>query len=58
MVKVQQGTYDENLVLSSDKRIDLDAGWDETFTTRTATSSIKSLQISDGTVAGRNLVVQ
>ena len=57
-IKVQQGTYNENLVLSSDKRIDLDAGWDETFTTRTSTSSIKSMQISDGTVANWNLVVQ
>ena len=57
-IKVQLGTYNENLVMSSDKRIDLDAGWDETFTTRTSTSSIKSLQISDGTVANWNLVTQ
>ena len=57
-IKVQQGTYNENLALSSDKRIDLDAGWDETFTTRTSTSSIKSLQILEGAVTGRNLVIQ
>jgi parallel beta-helix repeat protein len=57
-IKVQQGTYNENLVLSRDKCIDLDAGWNETFTTRASTSSIKSLQISDGTVAGWNLVIQ
>ncbi len=57
-IKVQQGTYNENLVLNSDKHIDLDAGWDETFTTRTSTSSIKSLQISEGTVSGWNLVIQ
>jgi len=57
-IKVQQGIYDEDLVLNSDKRIDLDGGWDETFTTRTSTSSIKSLQILDGTVDVWNLVVQ
>ena len=57
-IKVEQGTYNENLVLSSNKKIDLDGGWNETFATRASTSSIKSLQISDGTVASWNLVIQ
>jgi len=57
-LKVQQGSYDENLVLDSARRIELDGGWDETFTTRTSTSSIKSLQIINGTVSGWNLVIQ
>ncbi|MCF8128796.1 MAG: right-handed parallel beta-helix repeat-containing protein [Deltaproteobacteria bacterium] len=57
-LKVQQGSYDENLVLNSDRRIEVNGGWDETFTTRTSGSGIKSLQILNGTVSGRNLVIQ
>ena len=57
-IKVQQGTYNEDLVLNSNKRIDLYGGWDKTFTTRTATSSAKSLQIINGTISGWNLVIQ
>ena len=57
-IKVQQGSYEENLLLNSTRRIDLDGGWDKTFTTRTSSSSIKSLQILNGTVSGLNLVIQ
>jgi len=57
-MRVEQGFYNEDLVLNSNKRIDLYGGWDKTFTTRTATSSAKSLQIINGTISGWNLVVQ
>jgi parallel beta-helix repeat protein len=57
-LKVQQGNYNENLVLNSDRRIEVDGGWDEAFTNRTSSSSIKSLQILNGTVSVSNLVVQ
>ena len=51
-VRVQAGSYAENLVLDENKRIELDGGWDETFTTRSSFSSIKSFQISNGTITG------
>ena len=57
-MRVEQGSYSEDLVLNSDKRIDLYGGWDETFTTRTATSSAKSLQVINGTISGWGLVIQ
>jgi parallel beta-helix repeat protein len=57
-IKAQQGTYNEDLVLNGNKRIDLSGGWDKTFTTQTSTSSAKSLQIINGAISGWNLVVQ
>jgi len=57
-MRVEQGSYSEDLVLNSDKRIDLYGGWDETFTTRSATSSAKSLQVINGTISGWGLVIQ
>ena len=57
-IRVETGAYDEDLVLNRHKRIEVDGGWDKTFTTRSATSSIKSLQILDGTISSWNLVIQ
>ena len=57
-IKVREGSYGENLVVDDDKRIELDGGWNETFTTRSSFSSIKSLQISNGTITGWNLLIQ
>jgi parallel beta-helix repeat protein len=57
-MRVEQGYYNEDLVLNSNKRIDIYGGWDKTFTNRTATSSAKSLQIINGTISGWNLVIQ
>ncbi len=57
-VKVQEGSYPENLVLDAQKSVALEGGWNETFTARTSQSGIKSLQISNGAITSRNLVVQ
>ncbi len=57
-LKVEQGAYDEDLVLNSDKHIDLDGGWDAAFTTRTSFSNVKSLSILKGVISGWNLVIQ
>ena len=57
-MKVEQGAYDEDLVLNSDKRIDLDGGWDATFTARTSFSNVNSLSILKGVISGWNLVIQ
>jgi len=57
-IKIAQGTYDENLSLSSSKELVLSAGWDSTFTTQSATSTVKSMTINDGGATIASIVIQ
>ncbi|OQY41963.1 MAG: hypothetical protein B6240_14495 [Desulfobacteraceae bacterium 4572_87] len=57
-LNVQEGIYDENVVLNGDKRISIIGGWDKTFKAQTSFSNIKSLQISNGTITSWGLVIQ
>lgn len=60
IIKIVQGTYSENLRLSSSKELILSAGWDSTFTTQSSNTVIKSLTIigTSGTVEIDNIVLQ
>ena len=60
VIKILQGTYDEDLLLNSAKNLILSGGWDSTFSTQTSTTNIYSLTIADdsGTVEIDNLVLQ
>lgn len=60
VIKIAQGTYDENLTLNSSKNLTLQGGWDSSFTSRSSTSTINSLTIgsSGGTVTAEYLVLQ
>ena len=57
-IKTAQGTYNEDLSLSSSKELTLSAGWDSTFTTKPSTSAVKSMTISDGGVTIDSIVIQ
>jgi len=60
VIKILQGTYDEDLLLNSAKNLILSGGWDSTFSTQTSTTNINSLTIADnsGTVEIDNIVLQ
>ncbi len=57
-IRIAQGDYDEDLVLSSDKDLRLEGGWDSTFTTQPSYTTVNSITISNGTVAVDRLVIQ
>ncbi|MDP8287908.1 MAG: hypothetical protein RAP03_14660 [Candidatus Electryonea clarkiae] len=57
-IKIVQGTYDENLTLSSSKELTLSAGWDSTFTTQSETSTVTSMTINDGGFTIDSIVIQ
>lgn len=48
IIKVTQGTFPEAVLLDEAKLIDLQAGWNNTFTTLTGHTGIKSLTLRDG----------
>ncbi len=59
-IKIAQGTYNEDLDLSSSKNLTLQGGWNSLFTSRLSTSTISSMTIgnSQGTVTTEYLVIQ
>jgi len=44
-IKVEEGIYDEDIVLDEDKKITLEGGWDPTFTSLSGTTEFKSLSL-------------
>ncbi len=57
-IKTRAGTYAEDLSLSSSRHIDFKGGWDETFTDRISASTIRSLEILNGSISSQNLTIQ
>ena len=49
-IKIEEGIYDEDVVIDEDKKITLEGGWDSTFTSLSGSTTIKSLTIQNGTV--------
>ena len=58
LIKIAQGTYDEEISLSSSKDLTLQGGWNSSFTIRSSTSTLNSMTISNGTVTTEYLVIQ
>lgn len=57
-LKIQEGMYDEDIVLDEKKKITLEGGWDSTFTSLSGSSTVKSLIVyGDGTVVFDGFVV-
>lgn len=59
-IKMAQGTYNEDVLLSTSKNLTLQGGWDSSFTTRSSSTTINSLTIgsSGGTTTTEYLVIQ
>ncbi len=57
-IKIVQGSYYENVTLSTSKQVSLSAGWDTSFTTQSSSSSINSLSRSMGTLILKKLIIQ
>jgi len=57
-IKIPDGTYDEDLNLSSSNDLTLSGGWDSTFTTQSSTTTVNSLTISNGVVTVDSMVIQ
>ncbi len=55
---IAQGIYNESLVLNESKALTLKGGWDSAFTIQSSYTTIKSITISNGTVAVDKLVIQ
>ena len=60
IIKIAEGTYDEDLILDSFNNLTLRGGWDSSFTTQLSTTNINSLTIADnsGTIEIENIVLQ
>jgi hypothetical protein len=48
-IKVEHGTYDEDIVVNQSKEFTLQCGWDSTFTTVSGRSTVSTLKLSNGT---------
>ena len=57
-IKITEEVYDEDLEMSSSKNLTPQGGWDSTFTTQSATSTVNSITISNGAIAVDKLVIQ
>jgi hypothetical protein len=59
-VRVVQGSYPEHIAIQETKGLDLQGGWDTSFTTQTSTTTIQSITIDGraGTVAVSNLTIE
>ena len=51
VIKIQTGTYAENLIANSASRYTLQGGWDSTYSSRTSISTIRSLTIGSNSGA-------
>ena len=49
-IKVEEGIYEEDIILDEDKKMTLEGGWDSTFTSLSGSTTIKSLTIQNGTI--------
>ena len=50
LIKVTEGTYEEDLVIDQPKNLSIQGGWDSTFTSQSGTANINFMTITDGTV--------
>jgi len=58
IIKIAEGTYDEDLILETSNNLTLQGGWDSTFTTQSSNTTIRgSFVISNGNVRTRNIKV-
>jgi len=59
-IRVVHGKYPEDITIDEAKNLTIEGGWDDTFTTQSPTTTIKSIMIggSAGTVALGNLTIQ
>jgi len=58
VIRVAEGRYYEELILNSAKVLTLQGGWNTGFTTRSSSTTIDSLTISNGTVRAEYLICQ
>jgi len=60
VIKILQGTFDEDIIMDQTYALTLSGGWDSTFTTQSSNTVINSLTITgtDGTVEIDNIVLQ
>jgi len=49
-IKIVQGDYNENVLLSTSKQITLSGGWNTSYTTQSSNSSANSIGVSAGTL--------
>jgi len=49
-IKILQGNYSENVLLSTSKQITLSGGWNTSYTTQSSSSSANSIGVSAGTL--------
>ena len=58
IIKVTQGTYDENIILNFDQVILLSGGWDANFTSNSSHTTINgSFTMTNGTMTLENIIV-
>jgi len=57
-IKIVQGTYVEDLTLSSSKEVTLSGGWNSSYTTQSSSSSVSSLKRSKGTLIVKRVSIQ
>jgi len=57
-IRMAEGRYEEDLVLSAAKDLTLQGGWDASFTTQSSNTTVGSLIVSNGTVTTEYLICQ
>jgi len=58
VIRILQGTYDENIIIDQAYGLTLSGGWDSTFTTQSSNTTTNSLTISSGVVTVDSMVIQ
>ena len=58
VIRIIQGTFDEDIIIDQPYGLTLSGGWDSTFTSQSGTTNINSMTISNGTATIDNLVIQ
>ncbi|MFH1954025.1 MAG: right-handed parallel beta-helix repeat-containing protein [Pseudomonadota bacterium] len=60
VIRISQGTYDEEIIMDQTYALTLSGGWDSTFTTQSSNTVINSLTIigTSGTVEIENIILQ
>ena len=58
IIKIAQGTYNEDLTISRSGALVLQGGWNATFTAQSSSTTVASMTISNGPVTVDKLVVQ
>jgi len=57
-IKIAEGTYAEDLILNTSKKITLQGGWNSVFTARSSNSTVNTIIINNGSITADYLVVQ